>query len=94
MDTPVLEQAAPARKKRRWLWLLIPGIFLTVLLLTAAAAAGIWHYNVFTLDFQLLGDKQITLEYGEHFQDPGGNASFCGTLLLRERQTVPVTVTG
>lgn len=94
MDSPVMEQATPARKKKIWLWILIPGILLTVLLLAAAAAAGIWHYNVFTLDFQLLGDEQITLEYGDHFQDPGAEASFCGSLLLREMQTVPVTITG
>ena len=41
MDSPVMEQATPAGKKKIWLWILIPGILLTVFLLAAAAAAGV-----------------------------------------------------
>ena len=92
MDTAVLEQAAPVKKKR-WPWIVL--IVVGVLLAGAVTAALIlWNTNVFTLTLQMQGEPAITLEYGENYEEPGAQASFCGTLLMQQPQAVEVTVEG
>ena len=78
------------RKKRLWFWLL-PVIAVAVLLL---AAAVIWQQNVFTLALTVEGPKEITVEVGSTFDDPGARACFAGSLLMREESFVPVEVEG
>lgn len=59
------------RKRRRPVW---PWIVLAILLL-ALIAAGVWYTvrtaNQYTVWVDMLGDSEITLEYGQSFNDPG-----------------------
>lgn len=59
------------RKRRRPVW---PRIVLAVLVLTLIAV-GVWHTvrraNQYTVWMELLGDAEITLEYGQSMDDPG-----------------------
>ena len=76
------EQSAgkPHKKALRW----ILAIVAAVILLGGIAAIGVQIANEFTLDLSLCGDSVITLEYGEHYNDPGVNLAFYGTVFLRE----------
>lgn len=80
------------RKKGVWRKILL-GIMI-VLLLAVAAAAVIWLQNEFTLEFAVHGPEEITLEVGSEFEDPGAQASFSGSLLLKEEESIPVQVEG
>ncbi len=91
-----LEQAYQRLKPRKkGLWWKISLLMLAVLL-AAAAAAGVtvWHLNEFTLTLTIQGDPEVQIEYAADFIDPGAQSQFWGTLLLREPETVAVTVTG
>lgn len=92
METAVLEQVAPV-KKRKWPWILL--IVVGVLLAAAVTAALIvWHTNVFTLTLQLQGEPEITLEYGEVYEEQGAQSTFFGSILIQQPQTVEVAVEG
>lgn len=80
------------RKKNWWPLLLIAVLILVML--GAGALAVVWRMNVYALEMTLLGDAEITLEYGSEFRDPGATASFSGSLLLRDPQAVPVKTEG
>ncbi len=73
-------------------------ITLCVLLLLGILGTGvcyyIWQTNEFALELSLLGDTELTLEYGSVFSDPGASAVFYGSLLEKQPQMIPVTVQG
>lgn len=79
-------------------FLLICLCVLLALALLAGGAAGycwyIWTENVYSLELSLLGDSEITLEYGSDFTDPGADAVFYGTKLDTEPVPVSVRVEG
>lgn len=79
-------------------FLLISLCAVLVLALLAGGAAGgcwyIWTKNVYSLELTVLGDEQITLEYGSEFIDPGAGAVFFGTKLDKEPTEVSVSVEG
>ena len=82
-------------KKHKGLWwkiLLSVLGFLTVAVATAAVL--LWDLNVFQVRIALQGEKENTIEYGSTFEDPGAQAHFSGTLLLRQPQAVEVRVDG
>lgn len=83
---------ARQRKGKGWKILLI--LLLVLVAAAAIAAAVVWNQNTFTLSLAMAGEQEITLEYGDRFQDPGAQASFSGSLLLKEPQAVAVTVEG
>ncbi|MDO5401441.1 MAG: polysaccharide deacetylase family protein [Eubacteriales bacterium] len=68
--------------KKRWLW------GLGILGGAALTLAGLWlmvfRVNEFSLDIRLRGDSQVTLEYGQHYAEPGAEASLRGSLLLKQ----------
>jgi len=82
-------------KKQKGLWWKITLAVLGFMLIAAATAAVIvWKVNIFQLSIKLQGEQEITLEYGEAFTDPGAQAFFGGSLLLRQPEAVAVTVEG
>ena len=78
--------------KSKWALPMIVGCGMVLL----AAIVYFWlvMVNVYTVDVTLRGSSEITLEYGESFEDPGATAAFCGTIFQREPLNVPVTVEG
>ena len=88
----VPEQLIQMRKKSTWQKVLT-GLLVAVLLVVAGAAAVIW-LNDFTLEFTVNGQEEITLEVGSAFEDPGAEAAFFGTLLLREKEPILVKTEG
>lgn len=91
------EEIAPAplmamRKKGLW-WKILLGVLAVVLLAAAAVGVVLWQ-NEFTLDLAVAGPQEITLEVGSEFADPGASASFSGSLLLKEKENIPVQVEG
>ncbi len=72
-------------------------ILAVVLVLTAAAAGGayyVWDQNVYTAQMTLLGQQELTLEVGASYTDAGATAQVAGSILEKEAQSLPVTVTG
>ena len=67
-----------------------------VLLLVLAMIVGfiLWQINEFTLELTLNGPTEITLEYGELYEDPGAGAVFHGTLFFKEPLDVTVIQEG
>ena len=82
------EEMMPLRRRKIWL---LPVIAAAVLL--AAVALVLW-LNVFTLNLALEGSKEMTVEVGTGFEDPGARAYFSGNLLMRREKYVPVEVEG
>ena len=82
------EEMIPARRRKPWL---VPVIVAAVLLV---AAAFVWWQNEFTLDLTLEGPREITLEVGSAFEDPGALACFSGSLLMWKERPVPVELEG
>ena len=56
--------------------------------------AILWQINTFTLSLTLKGDREITLEYGETYEEFGAKAVFHGSIFLKEPDEVPVTIDG
>ena len=50
--------------------------------------------NVYSIDVFLNGEREITVEYGDDFEDPGASAIYYGTIFQQEPLDVPVTVEG
>jgi peptidoglycan/xylan/chitin deacetylase (PgdA/CDA1 family) len=73
--------------KSKTIWV-INGFLCGVLLLAVVMIFfGGWETTI-----TLAGEKQMILEYGEEFQDPGASATFRGRFFLRSGKHVPVTV--
>ena len=65
-------------------WILAAAAVVTLLL---GAAALVLSVNRFSVSVELNGEPEITLEYGEHFQDPGAELRVRGTLFWKDGQT-------
>jgi len=75
------------------LWIGVLCIPLIMLLLSGTAAAMLSD-NTFHVQVTLNGDRQITVEYGTQFYDPGAQAQISGTVLLTSPEQLDVTVVG
>ena len=64
-----------AGSKSGKIWLVILAVLLPVIMLSAAAYLLLFGYNRFSLELELLGGEQLTLEYGEHYSE-----SCCGAV--------------
>lgn len=58
--------------------------------LAAMLYVFVFHINQFRLDLTVRGEREITLEYGEPYVDPGAEAVFYGTYIFRDGRSVPV----
>lgn len=61
-------------------------------LLTAAALVLLYHVNEYTIEITLAGEQEVTLEYGERYEEPGAEAVFFGSVLHKEKIRPEVTV--
>lgn len=75
---------------KKWALWIVPALIVIAL----AACITVWRLNVFILQIQLAGDKEVTLEYGSEFTPPDASASFFGSLLLKDGMEVAVTREG
>lgn len=83
-----------AQRRKKGLSKRILPVIAAVVLVAAIAVAAVCLLNEFTLEFAVQGSAEITLEVGSHFEDPGAQAAFYGSLLLKDREVVPVQVEG
>ncbi|MGM9603644.1 MAG: immunoglobulin-like domain-containing protein [Faecousia sp.] len=65
-----MEQQRPGKKPGR-AWLMALAVILPVILLAAAVYLLLFGYNHFSLELTLRDGEQVTLEYGEHYREPG-----------------------
>ena len=65
---------------------------LLLLAVTMIAGAMILGYNEFVLTLELLGPREVILEYGSEFLDPGAVADFRGTILMKQGAVPEITV--
>ena len=84
-----------AYRKRfpRWLLILLIGL----LAVAIAGGIGTWYVfrtNEYKVDVTILGDAEITLDYGQTYTEQGAEAFGYGTLLSKEPTVCPVTTIG
>ena len=78
MNEQVIEK--PRSKALFW-----SAVTLAVLVLLAAIALiSVQMLNEYTLEMSLCGDSEITLSYGEKYNDPGIDIAFYGTILQKD----------
>lgn len=53
-----------------------------------------YHVNRFSLELELQGEEHLVLEYGEDYEEPGAQARFWGTYLIKDGIDVDVLVDG
>ena len=73
-------------------------ISLVAVAMVIAAIMGtfaiLWQINTFTLSLSLNGSREVTLEYGDSYEELGAKAVFHGSIFLTEPDEVPVTIEG
>lgn len=77
--------------KHRVIWIMAVAM---ALLLAAAAVFTVWRKNTYTVTVSQQGDREMTLEVGSTFEDPGAVAQVRGSIFRKEPQTLPVVRTG
>lgn len=69
-------------------------LFVAFALLVGAMCYIYLVLNEFHLDMTIRGEREITLEYGESFADPGADAVFYGTIFQKTPLEVPIQAEG
>ena len=84
------EKKAPAKRG------LVIGIIAlaALLVLVIAATLIIWNVNDFSVQINLNGEQETTLEHGQIYTELGAEAAFAGTLLIKEPVPVAVQISG
>ena len=54
----------------------------------------LFRINRFALDLTVRGEKEVTVEYGDSYNDEGADARFYGSYVMREGKDVPVLTSG
>lgn len=77
-----MSTAAPRRKKKSTIH---PALILVMAMAAALAAAAVLLFvvNRWSLDIAIKGEEQITLEYGQTYEDEGAEAHIHGTRFFR-----------
>lgn len=65
-------------------------IVLASLLAILGICYALLQFNDFHIEAELLGQNEITIEYGDTFDDPGATASFKGKLFLKKGKALEV----
>lgn len=78
-------------KKQGRMWPLVLAVVLAAVWLAAAAFLLLFGYNRFSLELELRDGEQITLEYGEHFRDPGCRILLRGSKFWRSGLELGIT---
>ena len=76
------EQVIEKPRRRILFWIVVS--FAALILLAGITAVSIQLINEYTLEMYLCGDNEITLGYGERYNDPGINIVFRGSILQKE----------
>lgn len=76
------EQSSQKPNKR--LWKILLGIMLALVILAWAVWFVLFRVNRFYLEVRINGDTEVTVEYGETYEEMGAQVYFCGTLFLQE----------
>ena len=93
-NQPVPEEIQnPGKKKGLW-WKILLAVLAGIVLLTAIAGIVIWRVNDFYAYVAMHGEQEITLEYGQQFEDPGAEGYFVGTHILKTPRSLPVEISG
>ena len=71
-------------------------ILIGISLILISAGVILFGYNQFYLVVDLDGPQEITLQYGEAYQEPGSSVSYAGTRFWREKTPlqIPVEISG
>ena len=84
------------KKKRNWPRIAL-AVVMSLLVLAGAVLGGTYYYlfhvNEFYLDLRLSGEENITLEYGQHYEETGATAFLRGTKVLQEGRDVTQLLT-
>lgn len=88
-----LEQLSRQRRRRKrqkhvMVWVLL------LICLVAAGCVFTFCINHFSVDVTMTGAPEITLEYGQRYEEQGAKAMLSGTILLKKGREVPVAVHG
>ena len=77
-------------------WLILLSVMMPVIFLSAAAYLLLFGLNQFSLELELLGQESVTLEYGEHYVEPGCRVRLRGTELWQSglELEIPVQISG
>lgn len=75
-------------------WIIISCSILLLACIAVGVCAALYHGNVAQLQLTLLGDEEITLEYGQSYTEPGADAFFQGSIFCRDGLQVPVQIRG
>lgn len=78
-------------KKKCSNWRILLWSVLGLLAVLTAAAVLFMGVNRFSLEITVAGENDVTLEYGEHYEDAGAQANFVGTLFLKSGYPVEIT---
>lgn len=81
-------------KKRRNGWLTALIVLGVLLLLAAAVFAALHWINEYSLDLTLNGPGELTLEYGEPYEEQSAYAVYYGTIFQQEPVPVDVAIHG
>ena len=76
------EQVIDKPRRRTLLWIVIG--MAALILIAGIVAVSVQLINEYTLEMYLCGDSEITLGYGERYNDPGIDIVFRGTILQKE----------
>lgn len=79
-----LQHGEVMQKPRNRIGLWVALIFLTVVLAACAAGYYLFFINQFSLSVIMLGEENLVLEYGDHYQEPGAKVVFVGTKLWKD----------
>lgn len=71
---------------------------LVAIVMIAAVVLGtfaiLWQINSFSMKVTLNGDREITLEHGERYEELGAQAVFQGSIFMKEPSSVDVIIRG
>lgn len=76
------EQVIDKPRRRVLFWIAVS--LAAMILIAGITAVSVQLINEYTLEMTLCGDSEITLGYGERYNDPGVDIVFRGTILLKE----------
>lgn len=76
------EQVIEKPRRRVLFWIAVS--LAALVLIAGIAAVAVQLINEYTLEMYLCGDSEITLGYGERYNDPGIDIVFRGTILQKE----------
>ena len=73
---------------------LILAALILLLVVVGMTFAILWQINEFSLDLTINGPEEVTIEYGEAYEEPGAGAIFHGTVFFQDPTSIEVTTEG